>query len=802
MQDTTTLTRLKDALNPPGSPPWLRLAPEDGWFTIVLVTVVVFTTIASILSVNWAQGLSLDALNWATLAGLVLGYLVVQQGRIPGFIAHTIAVILGVAFAFNRTATSLLGGDTGALWYHTRVWFHNAVLSRQSSSDNFVFVLFLAILSFLLAYITVWIVLHTRRPWLAVLANGVVLLINLNYATDDKTVIFMVAFLMATLLLLVRFTLAENVRSWKSRGLRFSTDLGWDFMQAGAVFAVFVLLLANLLPAATPNQSILSYWNSPDNPWQKAQLAFGKLFYGAGGDKGDGSTLNFFGSGLQLSGKVKLPDVEIMRYTVGGGGFDSSQYLLAETLDNYDGIKSWSQSNVSVEHLPAGAILPSSGPSDRYSNVTYDVTLTRVPNATLIFAPGSEAQSFNLNTAIFTSDATGQPVGFSVDGSSLVPGERYESVGYVSNAAISDLRAVPYPQDLPTDQRNVAYPSGLASYTSQIGISPAVAQKAKEATAGTTTMYDAAVALENYLRTFTYSLDNPEPPAGQDAVSYFLQIKRGFCTDFASAMALMGRSLGMPTRLAMGFTDGSYDDQAKAYIVKGTQAHVWTQVYFAGWGWINFEPTQSFATFNRATENANGTPSASSTAAQGTTTPGAKSTKGPKDTDLTGTSRSGGSQANPVLVGAGVGLGVLLALLLLAVAVFLLWWRLTFRGLSPVAGAFGRLSRLGTWAGVPARRSQTPAEYGNRLAAVVPEQQESIGVLTDLYARDRWGGGLPPDEAEELPVAYERVRSSLAPIILRRVRRNPLGMLRAVRHLGRDHGRRTVRRRERLPSRT
>ena len=56
MQTSTTLSRLRLTLNPPGSPPWLRLVPEDGWFTFVLLAVVVFTTISSIQSVNWAPG--------------------------------------------------------------------------------------------------------------------------------------------------------------------------------------------------------------------------------------------------------------------------------------------------------------------------------------------------------------------------------------------------------------------------------------------------------------------------------------------------------------------------------------------------------------------------------------------------------------------------------------------------------------------------------------------------------------------------------------------------------------------------
>ena len=89
----------------------------------------------------------------------------------------------------------------------------------------------------------------------------VVLLINLNQTTNDEFY-FLIVFLVLTLLLLVRFTLAENMRHWRRAGLRFSPDLGWDFMQAGAIFAVIVALLPNLLPIAQPDPALVSYWNS------------------------------------------------------------------------------------------------------------------------------------------------------------------------------------------------------------------------------------------------------------------------------------------------------------------------------------------------------------------------------------------------------------------------------------------------------------------------------------------------------------------------------------------------------------
>ncbi|MBF6591943.1 MAG: hypothetical protein IVW57_15650, partial [Ktedonobacterales bacterium] len=154
--------------------PWFRLAPEDGWLTVFLVAMLVFVTVLSIQSVTppWAPGLTI--LSTVTAVGLLLSYLAVQQGRIPGALVHTVMLALAVAFAFAQTADAVLGGDRRALLQHTIGWFQHALLGNGSSTDNTIFLLFLAILTCLLAYISLWLVIRTRRPWLAVLANGVV----------------------------------------------------------------------------------------------------------------------------------------------------------------------------------------------------------------------------------------------------------------------------------------------------------------------------------------------------------------------------------------------------------------------------------------------------------------------------------------------------------------------------------------------------------------------------------------------------------------------------------------------------
>ena len=105
------------------------------------------------------------------------------------------------------------------------------------------------------------------------------------------------------------------------------------------------------------------------------------------------------------------------------------------------------------------------------------------------------------------------------------------------------------------------------------------------------------------------------------------------------------------------------------------------------------------------------------------------------------------------------------------------------------------MSRLGAWAGAPPARADTPDEYAEKLSNVIPGQEPSLRRLSDLYARERWGGGLRGESAEELPRVYEQVRRSITPVIIQRARHLPLAVLRFGRHaLRRSRARRRGRR--------
>jgi hypothetical protein len=788
MQATVAIGHRDDALLS-GKQPWLRLLPEDGWLTLVLLVVVVYTTTASIQAVTppWAPGLNI--LTATTGIGLLLGYLAVQQGRLPGTLVHIVALVLGIAFAFQETANATLGGNRGFLLRHTNFWFQQAVLDHESSSDNTVFLLFLAILSFLLAYISIWLVLHTRRPWLAALANGVVLMINLNWATEERAVFFIVLFLLATLLLLVRFTLAENIRQWRGRGLRFSPDLGWDFMQAGAIFAVVVLTLANVLPVGVGNSGLLSAWNSSKNPWQSVQTTFQTLFNGVQGGHGPGSGpgFTFFGSSLSLLNTPNLKPVPILHYSIAGTGDDASQYLITQTMDSYQqGLWSSSQPTQSISNS-AFAKLPTGLDTTTFKPNTYQITLNQTLGDRPLFTPGSTADSFSVASQTVINDIANVPVQW-MGTNEQKAGTKYTAQAWVSTATTSELQSVKFPA-----QDKALYPTGLLEeYLPPSSYPPLVTKDATQWTSGATNMYDEATDIQNYLNSpaFNYSLKVNPPADIQDPVSWFLTNRTGFCTYFATAMVLMARELGMPSRIALGFATSTnaekyFDAKTNTWVVLGTEAHVWPQIYFGKYGWINFEPTSSFTKVARSTPGgASG--SVTPPPSAGSATP--RASVGPNLHNIAPGNHGGGPSGssgsiNPILVGAGLGVSLLIIFALLGLAILASWWRLLYRGLSPVAAAFARIARLGAWVGAVPKSSQTPDEYIEQLGRLVPAQRLSLQRLGNLYARERWGGGLSDDVREEVPHLYNDVRESLAHQVVQRLRALPVKIFTSVRGL-------------------
>lgn len=136
-------------------------------------------------------------------------------------------------------------------------------------------------------------------------------------------------------------------------------------------------------------------------------------------------------------------------------------------------------------------------------------------------------------------------------------------------------------------------PGGIAERYLQLPrLDPRVEQLARETTAGARTPFDKAMALQSYLKTFEYDLRVPAGHSRDALASFLFDTRRGYCEQFAGSFAAMARSIGLPSRVAVGFTQGIRSpDDPTLYQVRGEHAHAWVEVYLEGFGWVPFDPT-------------------------------------------------------------------------------------------------------------------------------------------------------------------------------------------------------------------
>ena len=162
--------------------------------------------------------------------------------------------------------------------------------------------------------------------------------------------------------------------------------------------------------------------------------------------------------------------------------------------------------------------------------------------------------------------------------------------GITRYEAESDI-ATPTPVELRTASGN--YPVRIqAAYLRLPKLDPRVPRLAAQITSSAGTDFDKAATLENYLRThFGYTLQLPRTQVKDPIANFLFERKQGHCEYFASAMAVMLRTLGIPSRVVNGFRSDEFNDLSGNYVVRAKDAHAWVEAYFPDYGWQTFDPT-------------------------------------------------------------------------------------------------------------------------------------------------------------------------------------------------------------------
>ncbi|MFL5663722.1 MAG: hypothetical protein ACJ8BW_20630, partial [Ktedonobacteraceae bacterium] len=136
----------------------IHLGLDEGWFSLLLLAAVVYSTIWCVQAAGWVDHLSV--LSLTTLIGLIIGVIAAKQTRFPRLAVHLVAIIFGLLLAFWQTAGAFYGGSTAALTNGMHQWFALAIAGGTGEDDS-IFLFFITALSFVLAYTSAWLVYRT-----------------------------------------------------------------------------------------------------------------------------------------------------------------------------------------------------------------------------------------------------------------------------------------------------------------------------------------------------------------------------------------------------------------------------------------------------------------------------------------------------------------------------------------------------------------------------------------------------------------------------------------------------------------
>jgi transglutaminase-like putative cysteine protease len=303
-------------------------------------------------------------------------------------------------------------------------------------------------------------------------------------------------------------------------------------------------------------------------------------------------------------------------------------------------------------------------------------------------------------------------------------------------------------------------------------------------TAASATPYDAAVAIQAYLRgsDFDYSTEAPVEDGydggGYDVIAKFLETKAGYCVHFASTMAVLARQSGIPARISIGYTQGSPSDDridgVQRVEVDSHDLHSWPELYFEGVGWVPFEPTPGRGTVPDYSRPGAGEEQAPTVPSPAPTAPGDSGRPDvDPDRDLAGGAGDPLAIAGQLWLRAGT-VALIVGALLLVPAAFRLSQRLTRvrrirRGERPADAAWTELTATALDLGAGGSGSETPRAFATRIterdAFDDVRARDAVLRMRDAVERERYGPvdgvQVPEASAASLVSDLEAARSAL-----------------------------------------
>ena len=801
--------------------------PADGWVALILLALNLIAVVWAVDDAEWAPTPNLvGVVGLAMVTGLLLAR--VRRWSLlvlPVGLAIGLFVIVWRLTSHNELALA----SSGELWERLDLWF-DAARSGSINIDQMPFAFGLMVATWVTGFLAAWVFVRYRNFWGVFVLGGAGLLSNLTYLPPDASK-FLGFYLFTAFLLVARVQAVRRRSEWRSRNVGYDGHLGILSASDSFFMGVVVLILAFLvIPDGGkfgPTNDAYEFFRSP---LKSMEDDFNRLFAGLPARKPLGYRI--WGDVMAFQGTIRPATTQVLwvqspvplywkartyaTYTPKGWVSEDTierpigwvpTYSSPQPLRNRFDVAYSVTPNYDTKNLFAGNQIVAADRDVRietYDFPTYSLDLTLSGNSQdlprqladvaanlreLIGQRGGGVtdsdldrrlpQDFKLVNASRESGVVQavtlagvlpqRPDVLSVQsaGKRIKSGDTYRLTSSVALARPEDLRAASTDYPIWVLEKYTQLPTELPQRVRSLAAS---------VTGQAPTPYDKAKAIEAYLATFPYTTTVEPPAFDADGVDHFLfNLRRGYSEYFSSAMAVMLRSVGVPARLATGYTVGDKVVDEDVYLVRDSHSHGWVEVYFPNYGWIGFEPTpgEAFPTPTPA-DRESSILSGELAVDQELLEPECDLDLEDCEAELIGDTGDGGLLGAPgtfrgTLARLGLWIVAALGLAVLAVSLVRFLWRRYMASSEDAQVTYRRLGALGSLASVGPIVYQTPLEYRDRLAGVFPDHQEQVSAIIGAYVRSRYGRKeLADDERRVLTQAWLELRLPMLFHFLRR----------------------------------
>ncbi|MFC2051856.1 transglutaminase family protein [Chloroflexota bacterium] len=760
---------------------WFGNPQEWGSAILVFITLAIATY-----SIDQAKWITPQPSLTLTIGLAILTSLILVRRRLPNKVTFSLAMVLGAIITVWQSSSLLLSPETAVkanrLIVALRSWWL-AISTSQPNESTIHFATLLLFLTWIIGFISTWFILRKQNAWAVVSLGTITIAVNLSNLPKEYYYFFSI-YLLAAMLLIGQTNLTKQRNWFKKRGGNYPRQATVYFMTSVICLSVLIISSVWIIPETQVNQlrprisaevprlkdarahwfnifaAVPSKWQTlrsseqeklvfhnplnlsddiqfvitPEKPYRYWRTRRYDTYHSWGWTSNTDSDY-MLNPGTPANEGKTLPDRQELTYTVENklktdvlltaGEFISSNIpVVVKTLSEKGSTGNSSSADAALV-APTVMGSPIMNMSFGLDNIGQLLSRDKIMNSTV--------KNHNLSTkAYFESiapasrPATGEGTYVAQSGAEdiisviapqlLNPYQRYTVAASINSATPAELSQAGNDYDRWVTEHYLQLPYTLPTQVRWLS---------QSLVKGLETPYEKVVAIKRFLRKFKYNTAAQAPPEDIDGVYYFLSIQReGNCNNFASAMVIMLRSAGVPSRLATGyFHQGEIYENTGEINIRVRDYHAWPEVYLPGHGWVEFEATPIAAVNEEDIFGEEGAGSDTSAWLDD------------EDDEMGGfgVAPSVTTSTNRLRWNLPYTIVSVSFLLMFALGLVLYRWLRRFERAEVASEVYVKMCRLASLVKSGPNAYETPLEYCTRLASVLPVQAKYIGNIAQVY---------------------------------------------------------------------